>query len=144
MEIIYRCPLALLFPSLSNMFVKCLTIIKDPVLANNISHYIYRTPFLTNDHVDGKTLHLGGHITAEIDLIILEATSLSPKTLKGLMENHGEKYFIVLSDLLLFLNLDFTAQTRILPKNVSYTVFIDALSDLATEKKTYSRKVSTR
>lgn len=122
------------FHFLFNMFVRCLTIIQDPILDFKIGKYINRTPFLTINNVDDKTLNIVGQNSSETDLIVVEATVLSLEGLRNLQLRYKDKFFIILTDLLANNNLQKGEQTIVLSKNVTYNDFIEGLSSLADNK----------
>lgn len=119
------------------MFVRCFTIIKDPILNHKINHFINQTPFLTSHSIDDKTINIVGEISPETDLIILEATTLSLENLRNLQLRFRDKFFIILSDLMAHFNLQETKKTIILSKDVTYKDFVEGLSSIAENKTEY-------
>ena len=108
------------------MDVKCLCIIYDVVLDSIVKGYLSKTPFLSIEN--GDVLQAVDHY--DCDIIIIEYCHNMMHIVAKISEVKS-KPFMILSDSKLGLQLK--ENVIVIPKNISYSKFIDALSRLMEE-----------
>ncbi|MBB4807364.1 putative nucleic-acid-binding Zn-ribbon protein [Chryseobacterium defluvii] len=67
---------------------------------------------------------------SQADIIIAEANFRTKDKLKEIQTKLTEKCFLILTDIKQLLDINENHHTLILPKNISYTDFVESLSNL--------------
>lgn len=113
------------------MLIRCAYSIPDFILASLIMKYVSRTPFLVpGKNISNSALSIDA-IPCDADLIIIEADLLRHEMTKQIQSKLRDKPFLILTETPELLALPGVRNMVVLPKNISYSDFVEGLNFLA-------------
>lgn len=113
------------------MLIHCAYSIRDFVLENILIKYISRTPFLVpGENISHSSFSIDT-IPSNADLIIIEADLFLYEKIKQMQSILTNKCFLIFTTSIQVLEMQGTRKMVILPKNISYSSFVEGLNLLA-------------